>query len=1245
LFRTMNIFPVPNRMSRLLVRSLVLPGVLLIACIRVPAQGVVIDGRPDDGFWHHATSAKLVPESPGIPAEVGGDVRAAIAGKYLYLSAFLPEPGGRVTARSIGVNPIWEGGGESRNMRLARRITYGEPEGEDYVRFVLRVYDENDWMVQVGPLGAYSIRWRWTGEQEWYTSDPEKCARFLVASTIAKDGWSVEAAVPLQELGSPRPGNIRLVVERNRAERPDTPQEQWFWPGTQPSDQVASIPVLSEKMPDPSFQPPLLGNSQPPILVGYQEHLPGMREAWTSGGWRDVPVWTLTRNEPAARIPGFPTEVKLVQDGHTLAILARCIGPSRVIARIRDRDGSVTSDDSFQVYLATSGSYYVQYAINPNGAVLDASGHQGSPRLSSPHVEWNSSVRGSAWKDQGAWFARLDIPLDQVSTVLGEVRVPKAWRILLLRHRPGRDGEVGETSVLPVTESRTPLCPARYRRFELVNQDPSQLPRPQRKPRSGSLAFLPSRVFSAEQRKQMRLPDMFDNYLHNRILKMLEKERHEWNQVHSRSDWERFRDPRLQALRTALGKFPDKCPLETRVTSEYSGDGYRRQNIVFQSQPGIWITANLYLPSMPHAEMPGIIILHSLHAPKSQFELQDMGIIWARAGCAVLVIDQVGYGERITTYPWDRSNYNSRYAEGEQLYLTGSSLITWMVWDAERAIDLLDARPDVDKKSIILLGAVAGGGDPAAVTAALDPRVAAVVPFNFGESTPEVPRFIPGKNQWPLDLADPGLMDWDTTRVIRRGIVDQFVQWFICASVAPRKFVYSYELGWHVEDLPAWERYRRVYGFYTALGYLADAHGFGPFPGPGEAWNIGPAQRRSLYPTLERWFAIPSPFENDESSPLENLAPRPDVDRQPVSDLTVLTPEISSQLQRKSLHEIAAKDGQKELAAARATLNGLTQGARLKWLQAHWREKLGNIDPNSHPTATIEWRKEIPNAQAEAISLEVEPGLFVPMLLLMPGSRDTARAPVVIAVSEGGKDLFMAKRATEIESLLKAGTAVCLPDVRATGETTPDGRRDPDGDENTQANTVLMMGETMLGMRLRDLRTILVYLRTRQDVDSSRFGLWGDSFYPANSEHLILNESPQWQIGPEIEQHAEPLGGLLAVLGGLYENDVRSIAVHGGLVSFSSMLESNFGYVPQDVIVPGILEAGDIADVEAALAPRPLLLAGMVDGLDKLVLQRELERQLQPVTQAYQNTASGVLSIQSGVNAPDPAYWFLKHWH
>ena len=90
-----------------------------------------------------------------------------------------------------------------------------------------------------------------------------------------------------------------------------------------------------------------------------------------------------------------------------------------------------------------------------------------------------------------------------------------------------------------------------------------------------------------------------------------------------------------------------------------------------------------------------------------------------------------------------------------------------------RAVDLLLQRGDVDEKQIILLGAVAGGGDPAGVTAALDPRIAAVSPFNFGESEPEELRSDPNKNQWPLDLADPGWGDMVSTGALRGATRDQ----------------------------------------------------------------------------------------------------------------------------------------------------------------------------------------------------------------------------------------------------------------------------------------------------------------------------------------------------------------------------------------------------------------------------------------------------------------------------------------
>src|SRR5207249_745885 len=177
---------------------------------------------------------------------------------------------------------------------------------------------------------------------------------------------------------------------------------------------------------------------------------------------------TLRRNESLPQLPRFPTEVKLLHDNHTLAVLARCIEPDRVLARAKERDGPVDEDDSFQVYLATSGSGYVEYAINPTGYILDGAGHSGNPRVSRPHYNWDSAVEGMARERQREWLARLDLPLQTISEVLGEFRPPREWRILLLRSRPGRDGEPREISVLPVTESVTPFCPARYRRLVLV---------------------------------------------------------------------------------------------------------------------------------------------------------------------------------------------------------------------------------------------------------------------------------------------------------------------------------------------------------------------------------------------------------------------------------------------------------------------------------------------------------------------------------------------------------------------------------------------------------------------------------------------------------------------------------------------------------------------------------------------------------------------------------------------------------
>ena len=76
------------------------------------------------------------------------------------------------------------------------------------------------------------------------------------------------------------------------------------------------------------------------------------------------------------------------------------------------------------------------------------------------------------------------------------------------------------------------------------------------------------------------------------------RENREWDAVKTRDDWERFRQPRLRALRESLG-LPSANPGAPRVlvTRTLEGDGYRIENLVFESRPGLVVTANLYLPA------------------------------------------------------------------------------------------------------------------------------------------------------------------------------------------------------------------------------------------------------------------------------------------------------------------------------------------------------------------------------------------------------------------------------------------------------------------------------------------------------------------------------------------------------------------------------------------------------------------------------------------------------------------------
>lgn len=712
-----------------------------------------------------------------------------------------------------------------------------------------------------------------------------------------------------------------------------------------------------------------------------------------------------------------------------------------------------------------------------------------------------------------------------------------------------------------------------------------------------------------------------------------------WRKVRTRGHWQRFREAKLQCLRDALGRLPSTPPRpDVRVSGSLDGEGFRIRNLVFQTRRGLWATANLYAPKPPAESMPGIVLCHSHHAPKEQGELQDMGMTWARRGCLVLVADLLGHGERRQhpfAAPGDfargfrvgRQDYYFRYDVGMQLHLAGESLMGWLVWDLRRGVDVLLAQPGIDPKRIVILGAVAGGGDPAAVAAALDERIAGAVVFNFGGPQPETTYPLPDDAEARFNYAGYG--SFESTRNLTRSAADGFLPWVIVGAIAPRRLIYAHEFSWDAARDPVWARLQRIWGLHGAGDSLGGAHGRGGLSGrPPQAshcTNIGPLHRKGIHPLLKRWFGI-AVGDADEYSA-----------RRQREELTCMTPALARELKPKRLCDLLAERVDRRVAALRARLSGEAPAARRRLLRAEWGRALGEVKPAAAKAEAVAKPARLAGATVERIVLDGGSGIVIPLLLLVPRGRRGGRAACVVAVAQGGKAAFLRHRAKEIAELLAGGAAVCLPDLRGTGQTRPEGSRERWGKVTSHSSAALMLGETFVGQRLRDLRGVLRYLRERDDLDARRLAVWGDSFARANPAGADVRMPHNVDDRPTC---GEPVGGLLALLAGLYEDDLAAVCVRGGLSDFRSVLAGQFVYIPHDAVVPGAAAAGDLVELAAAVAPRPLRLEGLVDGLNRRCRAEVLRRLYGPAIDAYRR-ADRADRLSIGLRKPAAATWLL----
>jgi dienelactone hydrolase len=679
------------------------------------------------------------------------------------------------------------------------------------------------------------------------------------------------------------------------------------------------------------------------------------------------------------------------------------------------------------------------------------------------------------------------------------------------------------------------------------------------------------------------LPRSAEPTTRSRLLAAGDRETDAWSHLRNKADWEKYRDVRLAALKRSLGTFPEPPKdLKVKVRKTLEGDDYRIDCLTYESRPGLLVTANLYRPVKAKKEgMPGIAIIHSHHNPKTQGELQDMGVMWARAGCYVLVMDMLGHGERrqhpfatAKDYPKSfavsRQDYHFRYNLAMQLQTMGDSLIGWMVWDVWRGIDLLLSRPGIDKEKIILMGSVAGGGDPCAVAAALDDRIKCAVPFNFGGPQPETRYPLPKDAEKSFLYTGSG--SWESTRNLARSASDGFMPWVIVGGIAPRKVIYAHEFAWDGDRDPVWKRLQKIYGWYGQKDSLAEVHGSGSVRGkPPESThcnNIGMVHRKGIHAALKRWFGI----EAKEPGQWK---------RRDASELWCLDKGESP----GKVTEVAGKLADERLATARKRWKKAPEG-----MAAEWRKLLGLEGGRA-----LIFRAP----QAEATPLSGVEALWLPAsgswLLRATGKRGL---PVTVAIGQGGPRAFLRQRHGEIAALLK-DEAVLLVDLGGAGDRMPGQDRGRGGAGLPSSR--LMLGEVTLGEHVRAVQVALLELRKSGEIDEKRITLWGESFSAANEDGMHLR-APLEHAQPRL---AEPMGAHVALLVALFDKDVSAVRARGGLVGYRSLLDSPFVHVPYDVIVPGALTAGDLVDVVAALAPRKVTLEEMVDGLNRRVPAKE----------------------------------------
>ena len=486
-----------------------------------------------------------------------------------------------------------------------------------------------------------------------------------------------------------------------------------------------------------------------------------------------------------------------------------------------------------------------------------------------------------------------------------------------------------------------------------------------------------------------------------------------------------------------LGGFPNRVPLEPQTVGAIQADGYRIEKVIFQSQTGHHITANLYLPKS-ETPTPGVVVSsgHSRTAKTADYN-QRFGIAMARNGMAALCFDPIGQGERSQILneagqPQFKGTTTEHFLVGVGSVLVGRNTARYRVWDAMRAIDYLASRPEVDLQRIGFTGC-SGGGTLTSYVMALDDRVACAAPACYLTTFRHL-----------IETIGPQDAEQNVYGQIRFGM--DHPDYVLMR--APRPTLISATTGDYFSIQGAWQNYRQSKRVFGRLGFpervdLVEVDG---------KHGVQPQNLATITHWMRRWLV-----GRDEPVAIEKFTTRP-----PDELLCTKTGQVLTSLPgERSVFDLNTEYA-KELAAQRkARSNGWSDEQRRERIrQLIGARSLAKLKP---PTWEEMGRVRREEYHIDKLVIHHESPIPLPALTFHPPVPVDA---AYLYLHDDGK-LGDSGPGGPIEQLMDDGFAVVTVDLCGQGETAR-GESDPLLTDWKTYYLGYLLGRPLVGMRVED---------------------------------------------------------------------------------------------------------------------------------------------------------------------------------